>query len=418
MHPRERLLGTLEERHILRDLAVRNALASVDLESFLPPELRPLAYANAPIPFDVASCGVLLPSPPVLAALLQLLELTPALCVGIVGAAGGYAAALVAHAVPNGRVSVAEADPGLREATREHLRTQGLADRVGVADDLEGGPFDRVLVLDPGQRPARDLGPRLSDLGFAVSLARSPDGPEFRKRIRSGGEDLELSVTEMPAGSGADPQAAGLWARILLRDELASHAWQGRTVGHHDAHFREAVEETFAGGPLDPGRHALSPVQWAARGAFHVAYILQSLGDLEDSADLYERSLRLFPTAEGHTFLGWVHSFEGDVDRAIAECRRAIAVDPTFGNPYNDIGAYLIDLQRPDEAVPWLQKALEAERYCCYFYAHTNLGRAYLLTGREQLARRHFEEALKVNPAYEPAKEMLKRVDRGTAYFA
>ncbi len=418
MDGRERLLGILEERYVLRDPAVRSALAAVDLEAFLPQELGPLAYANAPIPFDVASRAAVLPSPPVLAALLQLLELAPSLIVGLVGAGGGYPAALVAHAVPEGRVSVAEADPGLRETARERLRVQGLADRVGVADDLEGGPFDRVLALDAGQRPARDLGPRLSDMGFAVSLGRSPDGPEFRKRIRSGGQDLEFSIVEMPARSREETQPAGLWGRTLLRDELACHAWQGRTVGHHDAHFREAVEETFTGGPLDPERCALSPVQRAARGAFHVAYILQSLGDLEDSADLYERSLRLFPTAEGHTFLGWVHSFEGDVDRAIAECQRAIEVDPTFGNPYNDIGAYLIELQRPDEAVPWLQKALGADRYCCYFYAHTNLGRAYLLTGREQLARRHLEEALKVNPAYEPAKEMLKRVDRGTAYFA
>jgi len=416
--PRERLLRILEERYVLRDPAVRTALASVDLESFLPPEFRPLAYANAPIPFDEASRGALLPSPPVLAALLQLLELAPSLCVGVVGAGGGYPAALVAHVVPNGRISVAEADPRLGEAAREHLHAQGLADRVGVAQELEGGPFDRVLVLDPEQRSARHLGPRLSDLGFAVSLDRSRDGPEFRKRIRSGGEDVELSVTEMPAGSQEDPQAAGLWGRVLLRDELACHAWQGRTAGHHDAHFREAVDETFAGGPLDPARHPLSPVQRAARGAFHVAYILQSLGDLEDSADLYERSLRLFPTAEGHTFLGWVHSFEGDADQAIAECQRAIEVDPTFGNPYNDIGAYLIELQRPDEAVPWLHKALGAERYCCLFYAHTNLGRAYMLTGHEQLARRHLEEALKANPAYEPAKEMLKRVGHGTAYFA
>jgi len=51
------------------------------------------------------------------------------------------------------------------------------------------------------------------------------------------------------------------------------------------------------------------------------------------------------------------------VDEAIAECKRAIEVDPEFGNPYNDIGSYLIALGRHDEAIPWLEQAIVAPRY-------------------------------------------------------
>ena len=36
----------------------------------------------------------------------------------------------------------------------------------------------------------------------------------------------------------------------------------------------------------------------------------------------------------------------GQLDEAIEECHRAIRTDPDFGNPYNDIGAYLIELNR------------------------------------------------------------------------
>jgi hypothetical protein len=39
---------------------------------------------------------------------------------------------------------------------------------------------------------------------------------------------------------------------------------------------------------------------------------------------------------------------------------RAIQVDPDFGNPYNDIGAYLINLGRHDEAMAWLEQAIGA----------------------------------------------------------
>ena len=52
-----------------------------------------------------------------------------------------------------------------------------------------------------------------------------------------------------------------------------------------------------------------------------------------------------YPTAEAYTFLGWTYHFQGRIEDAIAECKRAIEVDPEFGNPYNDIGAYLIELE-------------------------------------------------------------------------
>src|SRR5438093_13111097 len=75
---------------------------------------------------------------------------------------------------------------------------------------------------------------------------------------------------------------------------------------------------------------------------FEEAYRKQMNGEFEDAAGLYKKSIESFPTAEAYTFLGWTYSFMGRIDDAIAECRKAIEVDPTFGNPYNDIGAYLL----------------------------------------------------------------------------
>src|SRR3954471_3646550 len=91
---------------------------------------------------------------------------------------------------------------------------------------------------------------------------------------------------------------------------------------------------------------------------FDEAYRLQMKGQLQEAVDLYKKYLESFPTAEAHTFLGWTYSFMGRVDDAIAECHKAIAVDPTFGNPYNDIGAYLIQKGQFNEAIPWLESAL------------------------------------------------------------
>ena len=37
-------------------------------------------------------------------------------------------------------------------------------------------------------------------------------------------------------------------------------------------------------------------------------------------------------------------------------------IDPEFGTPYNDIGVYLMERERLDEALPWLQKAKQVRR--------------------------------------------------------
>src|SRR5258706_13980820 len=85
-------------------------------------------------------------------------------------------------------------------------------------------------------------------------------------------------------------------------------------------------------------------------------------GDLERAIELYTKSLDLYPTAEAYTFRGWAYSVQGRVDEAIEECKRAIATDPTFGNPYNDIGSYLVAKGELDEAIEWLEKAKTAPR--------------------------------------------------------
>jgi tetratricopeptide (TPR) repeat protein len=135
------------------------------------------------------------------------------------------------------------------------------------------------------------------------------------------------------------------------------------------------------------------------------AYQAQMEGDYDRAVELYKASLELHPTAEAHTFLGWAYHFQGKLDEAIAECRTAIDIDPEFGNPYNDIGAYLIELRRFDDAIPWLERAIEAKRYEPRHFPHYNLGRAYLGKEMYASAARCFEEALEVEPRYRLARE-------------
>jgi Tfp pilus assembly protein PilF len=123
------------------------------------------------------------------------------------------------------------------------------------------------------------------------------------------------------------------------------------------------------------------------------AYEKQLGGELETAIDLYKASIAEHPTAEAHTFLGWTYSFQGRLDEAIQECKTAIGVDPSFGNPYNDIGSYLVHQNRLEEAIPWLEKAKLAPRYEPRHFPYLNLGKIYLRLGRIREANREFEQA-------------------------
>jgi tetratricopeptide (TPR) repeat protein len=135
-----------------------------------------------------------------------------------------------------------------------------------------------------------------------------------------------------------------------------------------------------------------------AKRLWQHAYRHQMAGDLDRAIELYRKSIQVYPTAEAHTFLGWTLSFQGRLEEATWECLRAIEVDPEFGNPYNDIGVYLMQQGRPDEAIPWLEKAKKARRYEPRQFPFMNLGRIYLKQGRWWDALRELREAVEVAP--------------------
>ncbi|HSB71237.1 MAG TPA: tetratricopeptide repeat protein [Candidatus Methylomirabilis sp.] len=143
---------------------------------------------------------------------------------------------------------------------------------------------------------------------------------------------------------------------------------------------------------------------------FRKGYEAQMQGDLDEAVLHYQRSIELCPTAEAHTFLGWAYSHQGKPEDAIRECQIAIQIDPDFGNPYNDIGAYLIELGRLQEAIPWLKRAMVARRYEPRHYPHMNLGRVYAKQGKLSEAIAELRRALEIEPEYVAARRELHRI--------
>lgn len=136
----------------------------------------------------------------------------------------------------------------------------------------------------------------------------------------------------------------------------------------------------------------------------------QMAGEIDESIRLYKQSIALCATADAHTYLGWAYSFHGRIDEAIAQCEIAIQLDPQFGNPYNDIGVYLMQQQKFDEAIPWLEKAKQAKRYEPRHFPYINLGRVYMSKGMLQKAIEEFSGALEMNPDDEELARILEEL--------
>ena len=137
----------------------------------------------------------------------------------------------------------------------------------------------------------------------------------------------------------------------------------------------------------------------------------QMAREFDQAIELYKKSIAICPTADAHTYLGWAYSFQGRIDAAIAQCEIAIKVDPEFGNPYNDIGVYLMQQRKFDEAIPWLEKAKLAKRYEPRHFPYMNLGRIYLNKEMIYKAIEEFRGALKINPGDTEMAQLVEELE-------
>lgn len=140
-----------------------------------------------------------------------------------------------------------------------------------------------------------------------------------------------------------------------------------------------------------------------------------SNGELNEAIQCIEKSIELEITPEGYTYWGWMLSFQGKLGEAIDLCKRAIELDPEFGNPYNDIGTYFMKMGELENAVPWLERAKECKRYEPRQFPFLNLGRIYLSQGMFLKALREFEGALRYDPENTELRTVIARIRQNHA---
>lgn len=150
--------------------------------------------------------------------------------------------------------------------------------------------------------------------------------------------------------------------------------------------------------------------QRQGRKLFDEAMKLLDSGLLHPAKMKFEESVKWHPTAEAYTHLAWVISFEHKFQDAIDLCQRAIALDPDYGNPYNDIGLYYMKLGDLDSAEPWLTKAKRALKYERPQAPYLNMGRIFLSRCQFTEALKEFEEALHFEPDNVELRTVIERI--------
>jgi choline-sulfatase len=113
----------------------------------------------------------------------------------------------------------------------------------------------------------------------------------------------------------------------------------------------------------------------------------------------FRRILQSDPNyAAAHLYLGFLHQARGDSAAALASFRRVLQLDPNNEDAHAKTAFLLASRGQIAEAVPHFQKVIALDPGDAE--AHSNLGVAYMKLGREELARKEFAEACRLEKRY------------------
>jgi adenylate cyclase len=118
---------------------------------------------------------------------------------------------------------------------------------------------------------------------------------------------------------------------------------------------------------------------------------------LEHAFELAKQSIALDDSAAlGHNLMSSVEASKLNYDQAIAEVRRAIALDPNYAGSYIALGHALMFSGRPEEAIDAQEKGLRLDPRNHFYIGE--LGTAYVFMGRYMEAIPLLKQALVTFP--------------------
>jgi tetratricopeptide (TPR) repeat protein len=128
---------------------------------------------------------------------------------------------------------------------------------------------------------------------------------------------------------------------------------------------------------------------------------------LDRAYELGKRAVALNDSLPGaHSLLGHVYLWKKQYDKAIAEKERVIALNSNDANAYSDLAEILVWADREEEAIGLVKKAMRLNPHYPVTYLYT-LGFAYMTTGQDEKAIEAQKKAITRNPNFLASHVML-----------
>ena len=150
MTRRDSLVDKLLNQGYIRTEKVKAAMLKVPREEFIPPENKPYAYADQPLPIGG---GQTISAPHMVAIICEKLNLTEGMKVLEIGTGFGYNAAVVSELLgDDGHLFTVERLESLAKQARDNLKRTGYSDKVtvitgdGTLGYPEEAPYDRIYA--------------------------------------------------------------------------------------------------------------------------------------------------------------------------------------------------------------------------------------------------------------------------------
>lgn len=149
-----------------------------------------------------------------------------------------------------------------------------------------------------------------------------------------------------------------------------------------------------------------------AEAAYGQGVILQLAGRYDEAAEAFRQAMALSPrSSAAQIALGEVEFRRGRYDEAVDSYRRLMSAYPYayVAELHREVGIIELRAGRPEEAAQALAEAVVLDPGD--WLALHLLGHAHARRGDREGARAAWEGVLRLNPAYHPSREQLRRLD-------
>ncbi len=264
---------------------------------------------------------------------------------------------------------------------------QRSGDKVEITVQLIHAPTDRHLLAKSYERSLRDVLALQREVAHAIA-------DEIKAKLTPQ-EQARLTTASPVNPEAHDAYLKGLYEYSVGHDEPDPHKYD-QLLKSSIAHFSQAAQ-------MDPN---YAP----AYAGMAVAYAWQAGFDRKFNLKAREaaaKALQIDDTVgEAHYLLGWVaYYYDWNWSGAEKEFRRAIELNPSFGEAHYGYALYLNAAGRHDEAIAEIQRAQEVDPFV--FIQKVDAGRIYACAGQYDRAIKQLRDAPDLKPNYFYAQGVL-----------